>query len=86
MLLFGTFRNRAEGCHFERSKSEAPSAAWHSRGNGTFAIFIATLRQRENWSLCVSKSPGLQLDTVPTFGSISEFLTVSKSRIDRKLI
>ena len=30
MLLYGTFRNQAEGCHSEHTKSEAHSATWHS--------------------------------------------------------
>lgn len=38
--------------------------------------------ETENQNLCLSKRPGLQLDTIPTFRTASEFPTMFKRRVE----
>lgn len=44
--------------------------------------YIHNHAETENQNLCLSKRPGLQLDTIPTFHTASEFLTMSKRRVE----
>lgn len=44
--------------------------------------YIHNHAETENQNLCLSKRPGLQLDTIPTFHTSSEFLTMSKRRVE----